>query len=250
MTGIYKITSPSGRIYIGKAVNIEKRWLTYHRIKGVKGQTRLYRSLVKHGVQNHTFEIVEECLFEQLNIRERYWQDYFDVTGENGLNCELTATDVLPKIFSKETILKMSNSATGRILSQETKNKIGSKSLNRKHSEITKKKISENSKGNKNGMYGRISLFLGKNHTEESKNKISRANVGRKRSEESIRKTIENRPSVKDSNNPNSKIVLCQETGIFYYCVKEAAKVYNFNYGTLKKKLSGQYKNNTQLITV
>ena len=29
------------------------------------------------GVENFTFEIVEECDRSQLNAREDYWQDYF-----------------------------------------------------------------------------------------------------------------------------------------------------------------------------
>lgn len=29
------------------------------------------------GVENFSFEIIEECSRDQLNIREDYWQDFF-----------------------------------------------------------------------------------------------------------------------------------------------------------------------------
>lgn len=44
--GIYKITSPSGKIYIGQSINIEKRWEKYQKyIENIKNQIKLYNSL-------------------------------------------------------------------------------------------------------------------------------------------------------------------------------------------------------------
>ena len=59
MIGIYKITSPTNRIYIGQSINIEYRFKQYRWIKA-KSQTRLRNSFLKHGVENHKFEIVCE----------------------------------------------------------------------------------------------------------------------------------------------------------------------------------------------
>ena len=87
--GIYKITSPTNRVYIGQSVDIEKRWKDYDNIKNISKQGKLYNSFIKYGVINHKFEIIEECLIEQLNKRERYWQDYYNVL-KGGLNCRLT----------------------------------------------------------------------------------------------------------------------------------------------------------------
>lgn len=33
--------------------------------------------MYKLGVENFSFEIIEECPREKLNEREQYWQDYF-----------------------------------------------------------------------------------------------------------------------------------------------------------------------------
>ena len=87
--GIYKITSPSGKIYIGQSIDIDTRWSQYKIISKSSGQKRLRNSFKSYGRENHIFEIIEECEEIDLNCRERYWQDFYDVTGENGLNIVL-----------------------------------------------------------------------------------------------------------------------------------------------------------------
>ena len=89
--GIYKITSPSERVYIGQSVDIKRRW-SKHKIRNCKGQTRLWESFRKYGHDRHIFEIIEECGEECLNHRERHWQDKYDVLSTKGLNCKLTET--------------------------------------------------------------------------------------------------------------------------------------------------------------
>lgn len=114
--GIYKITSPTNKIYIGQSKNIYKRFKQYYSFnKSNKSQIKLWRSLKKYGCDNHIFEIIEECKFEDLNIKERYWQEYYNVIDrDKGLNLVLVKTDVKPKKFSKETRLKMSIAAIGK----------------------------------------------------------------------------------------------------------------------------------------
>ena len=107
MIGIYKITSPSEKVYIGQSINIEKRRQGYQRLY-CKDQTRLYNSLVKYGFSQHVFEVVEECTTNQLNVRERYWQDFYKAIGERGLNCFLTETDSKPRVYSQDYINKVS----------------------------------------------------------------------------------------------------------------------------------------------
>ena len=56
MIGIYKITSPTGKVYIGQSIEIEKRWMRYKNItKSVKKQPAIYNSLLKYGSENHIF---------------------------------------------------------------------------------------------------------------------------------------------------------------------------------------------------
>ena len=128
MIGIYKITSPTNKIYIGQSSNIENRKNFYKR-EYCKAQIKLHNSIQKYGWKNHKFELIEECSLEQLNEKEIYWGKYYDVLGENGLN------------------LKLGN-ANG-LVSEEVKKKIGKARLGQKDSEETKLKKSKSAKGKK-----------------------------------------------------------------------------------------------------
>jgi group I intron endonuclease len=112
MVGIYKIVSPSNKVYIGQSINIEKRFEIYYKLK-CKNQPRLYYSLKKYSVEKHKFEILEKCSLEELNSKERYWQEYYNVLSENGLNCKLTKTKDKSGYLSQELKDKISNSSLG-----------------------------------------------------------------------------------------------------------------------------------------
>jgi hypothetical protein len=83
--GIYKITSPTGRIYIGQSRDIRRRWTYYINLK-CKAQPKLYRSFLKYGVKNHEFSILEECSLENLNNLEIYWGKFYNSTSKENLN--------------------------------------------------------------------------------------------------------------------------------------------------------------------
>ena len=62
MIGIYKITSPSNKVYIGQSVNIKKRFDYYIKMyPRVRQQVRLYKSFLKYGVKHHKFETKSEA---------------------------------------------------------------------------------------------------------------------------------------------------------------------------------------------
>lgn len=80
-TGIYKITNIENQMcYIGQAANIADRW-KQHIKRGIGAETptrnKLYPAMLEKGVENFTFEIVEECERSKLNDREDYWQEFF-----------------------------------------------------------------------------------------------------------------------------------------------------------------------------
>lgn len=87
MVGIYKITNPKGKIYIGQSVDIGKRKYYYQTLH-CKKQIMLYNSIKKYGWENHRFEIIEECSIENLDKRENHWGIYYN-TLEEGLNLRL-----------------------------------------------------------------------------------------------------------------------------------------------------------------
>jgi len=168
--GIYKITSPSGRIYIGQSIDIERRWNHHMGMRDAYKHTILYRSFAKYGVDKHSFKILEECPKEKLNERERYYIERYD-TFETGHGLNLTKGGDSKVVLSKRTRDKMSRAKKGI----RPKNLIGYK-----HSKGTRDILRKKSMGNKN--------WLGKNHTEETKEKIRQAKLGKKHSKETIEK--------------------------------------------------------------
>ena len=80
-TGIYKITEiATGKCYVGQAVGISSRWKQHiKRGLGAEAPTRnkLYPAMKSIGVENFTFEIIEECSRGELDEREDFWQEYF-----------------------------------------------------------------------------------------------------------------------------------------------------------------------------
>lgn len=89
MIGIYKITNPNGKVYVGQSKNIKRRWIEYNKLRRCKNQIKLYNSFQKYNPENHKFELIEECSIEQLNEREIYWGQHYNVLGENGLNLKI-----------------------------------------------------------------------------------------------------------------------------------------------------------------
>ena len=110
--GIYKIISPSRKVYIGQSMDINKRWNIHKNLYDLKDYTKLKRSLKKHGVENHMFEIIEECSLDQLNEREIYWGLHNDVLGENGLNLKLGNANGK---MNEETKIKIGKNKKGHI---------------------------------------------------------------------------------------------------------------------------------------
>jgi group I intron endonuclease len=123
--GIYKITSPNNKIYIGQSTNIQKRYSKYKTNQN-KSQVKIYNSITKYGWDLHLFEVLEECSIENLQSRETFWKEYYINTF--GWNNMLFFNIIDGK---------------GGYLSESIKEKMRKP----KHSEDFKKNQSENKKG-------------------------------------------------------------------------------------------------------
>lgn len=93
MIGIYKITNLiNNKIYIGQSINIEKRWEEHRRsVNYINNHTYnypLYRAIRRYGLNNFTFEIIEECNINELTEKEQYWINYYNSIVPNGYNQE------------------------------------------------------------------------------------------------------------------------------------------------------------------
>lgn len=90
MTGIYKITNPKNKVYVGQSIDINRRWEEYVNLRKDAIGVKLYNSLKKYGPNEHKFEIIEECKSKQLDKKEIYWGLFFDVLNpKKGLNLKL-----------------------------------------------------------------------------------------------------------------------------------------------------------------
>lgn len=219
--GIYKITSPTGRTYIGQAQVIQKRWRDYKQLNSkTKGQIKLWRSFLKYGVENHVFEVIEECSENDLNCRERFWQDYYDVLN-GGLNCVLQECGEQRRIYSEDVKEKRKLNYQPRPISDEEKENTRLRMLGNTYQLGRIRPASEKSQ---------ISTTMKTRGTQAKENNSMWNKTG--------------------ENNPNCKIILDLETGIFYFGVKETSLAKGIPYSSLKKIMCGERVNKTSLIYV
>ena len=113
--GIYKITNLiNNQCYIGQSINIEKRW-TQEKRRAFKDNDLDYNTLLsqafrKYGVENFSFEILEECQKEELDEKEIYYiskyNSYFNGYNQTTGGQFSSGYNTCVKI-SKEDLLKI-----------------------------------------------------------------------------------------------------------------------------------------------
>jgi len=224
IVGIYKITSPTGKIYIGQSWDIISRFGQHRREK--RPILVLNRSILKHGAHSHTFEIVHTLPFDVtqsvLDIYEQIYIDAYKSCGSNLLNMKdagstgKMSVDARKRMSiankgrkpwnigmkgaytpTQETRDKIGKGHLGRKNTAETIAKMKDKATGRKHTEESKAKMSEQRKGNPGYRLGqknspehiektRLSK-IGFKHSEETKKKISENNWMRKQKLERLR---------------------------------------------------------------
>lgn len=235
---IYRIVSPTGRVYIGQTNNFWRRYRTYRNYKtrkDVKTQIKLYRSLVKYGFESHIFEIVTECDPPDLDRWEISFIKKYDATSKANLNCLGGGNS--PRTPSPEMVKKRADKLRGRKCAEETKKKIG---------------IANS--GPKNGMYGKTPWNKGKKHSATTIEKCRAASLGnttwrgKKHTLETRRKmSLACRGKNKGKLNPQFKGLIYaynsdgNEIGKFE-SLQEAAKFLNIKMQGISKVCLGRTK--------
>lgn len=148
MIGIYKVTNQiNGKVYIGQSVDIKKRWGVHHRAYKDKASPQytclFYRAIRKYGIENFTFEVIEECEKDQLDRQEKYWIAYYNsfldrtkgynetFGGQNGSHFMKLSLETLNEIVD---LLISSNMTLQEIAKKYNVSHITIKDINQGHS--------------------------------------------------------------------------------------------------------------------
>ena len=124
--GIYGIRNMvSGKWYVGQSLNVEQR------IRQHKADLRykhhfndhLQKAVIKYGLKNFAFRILEETPESMLDVRECAWIEYHkSIDQKYGYN--QSTGGHLTRHHSKESLRKMSKSQKGRHHSKETRRRM------------------------------------------------------------------------------------------------------------------------------
>ena len=100
---IYKITSPSGKMYIGQTTGKLNRRISRHATES--GCVAMKRAMDKYGRENMKCDVIEENIpLEQLDDYEMYWIDELNTLSPNGYNLK---TGGGRPLFSEESKERM-----------------------------------------------------------------------------------------------------------------------------------------------
>lgn len=257
---IYKITSPSGKIYVGSTKDFKQRMRHYERAH-CKAQVRLYNSIIKYGFENHVVEILDEVLIEYIYKAEAVWGNYYDVLGRRGLNCTLPKTSDRYKNVSDETRIRMSNSRKNK------PNPLKGKRRGGKLTEDMKKHLSEKLKeyykNNEHHAKGvkmpkevkeKISKTLtGIKRSDDFKKDISERNKGEKSYWYNKEMSCEHKQNMRkghiNSEKSRNLTILDEVTGVYYESLGEACELLNLKKETLRSWLThSKHTNKTNLV--
>ena len=88
-TGIYKITNiKTKECYIGQAVDLASRWKDHAKCGlgiDTPAGNKLYQAMQEYGIQNFSWEVLEECSKDLLNEKEKFYIELYQ-SKEFGMN--------------------------------------------------------------------------------------------------------------------------------------------------------------------
>jgi group I intron endonuclease len=237
--GIYMFShNDSGKVYIGSAYNLSKRFQYYYSPTELKRIDNLIaRALLLYSLDAFSLSILEEIDISDLNkkearekilSREQFYLDL--IFSENDLevyNILKLAGSSLGYTHLEETKLLIGKANKGRVPSEETITKMSEAHKGKTHSDITLAKLSEAKKGNNHPLFGKL-------HSAGTKALMRKAKLGK--IPPLFEKTGENHPASKRIFV--SKIDLkTKELALFktFNSCSEATKYFNCSNATITK---------------
>lgn len=205
--GVYCLTSPSGKRYVGIGMSkkgIKVRWDSYKNLN-CNRQPKLYKALKKYGPENFKYEVILETddadnayrsemyLIDVWNLQDNEFGYNIDAGGSCGrLNKKLSKEEIekrtktrkdngfvswnkgLKNPYSKETLLKMSASRTPKLIGQKRSEEVKQK-MRKPKPPRTKEHCENLSKSH----MGHVSWNKGKKFPERSGSNSSSAIIRR-----------------------------------------------------------------------
>jgi len=224
---VYKLTFPSGKVYIGQTVQKFKERLYKHcRYLDINNK----KSNAVRKYKKFKAEVIYEgCNSNQLDNFERMFIELYN-SVEKGYNLDYGG--ITNKIRSKETIEKISINTKLAMQSEDVRAKIRKGMVGRKLSEEHKKKLSEINKG--------------KTLSEEHKKKIGESNKGRIVTIETRKKISENNKGrfgyLNSNSTPIIVINMLTNEEIRFECISEAGRYYHVGRESISKACRGVIK--------
>jgi len=160
---VYLLTNTvTGKVYVGKANDLETRWDKHLRNAASGHATALYRAIRKHGKDAFTREVLEYVGVEDIAFeREVFWIAKLGSFGRHGYNMTAGGEGLVGWKHTEESKVLMARHGPDNGM------------YGRTHSDEARAKIVAAHTGNQ--------YWLGKKHTPEAKAKISAATAGNKR---------------------------------------------------------------------
>lgn len=125
MIGIYKFENKiNGKVYIGQSVNIEKRYSEHLRVNN-KDKSIFHFAIRKYGLDNFSFEIIEECEPQKLDELEIMYIQLYKSLHPQGYNLTSGGRSKWKTCLeTKEKIKKAKTGIKCKPFTQEHKDKI------------------------------------------------------------------------------------------------------------------------------
>lgn len=171
---LYRLTSPSGKVYIGIAKNVHKRWQE-HALDAHRGsKCTLHKAIRKYGFDNFKKEILVTSTLSYVKEMEVKAIAAYSTMVPAGYNMTAGGDGTAGYIFTDEDKMKIGLVQKGRKHSEESKRLRSEKLKGLPLSEATRQKLKD----------AWLRRKAEKPMTVETKRKLSLASTGKKHSVE------------------------------------------------------------------
>lgn len=124
MAYLYRLTSPSGKSYIGISKDYRRRWAIHRYRANSNGQGALYTAIRKYKWESFSSEVLVIGSFEYVKEMEVKAIKYFNTMYPNGYNLTHGGDGVVGKHTPQEVRDRIAAGNRGKVMSAESRRKL------------------------------------------------------------------------------------------------------------------------------